>query len=165
MSLKRLKHSILRRLLNFPYLFPQYKIYNLLGVNYIGGGQKLCSHTLIGDYKNLYLYQNAEINSGCFIIAKDKIKVGTNSTIAYGATILTSANPNGPYNKLSNLYPKRTAPVVIGDDVWIGAKAIILPGVQIGDFSVVAAGSVVIKDVPSGVLVAGNPAEIKKKLR
>ena len=53
---------------------------------------------------------------------------------------------------------------MIGKDVWIGARAIILPGVHIGDYSVVAAGSVVTKDVPSGVLVAGAPAVIKKRL-
>ena len=58
-----------------------------------------------------------------------------------------------------------TAPVVIGDNVWIGANATILPGVTIGSMSVVAAGAVVTKDVPSGVLVAGNPAVIKKELR
>ncbi|MBR1461783.1 MAG: acyltransferase [Prevotella sp.] len=57
-----------------------------------------------------------------------------------------------------------TAPVVIEDNVWVGANATILPGVTIGSMSVVAAGAIVTKDVPSGVLVAGNPAVIKKKL-
>lgn len=80
-------------------------------------------------------------------------------------TVLTSANPNGPKNKLASIYPKLKAPVIIGEDVWVGANATILPGVTIDDFSVVAAGSVVTKNVPSGVLVAGNPAVIKKKLR
>ena len=90
--------------------------------------------------------------------------IGENSTLAYGATILTSANPNGPHNKLAALYPAKTAPVTIEDNVWIGANATILPGVTIGTMSVVAAGAVVTKDVPAGVLVAGNPAVIKKKL-
>lgn len=62
------------------------------------------------------------------------------------------------------IYPKVREEIVIGKDVWIGARAIILPGVHIGDYSVVAAGSVVTKDVPSGVLVAGAPAVIKKRL-
>ena len=57
-----------------------------------------------------------------------------------------------------------TAPVVIQDNVWVGANATILPGVTIGSMSVVAAGAIVTKDVPSGVLVAGDPAVIKKKL-
>lgn len=75
-----------------------------------------------------------EINSNCFLLAKDRIEIGENSTLAYGVTILTSANPNGPENKLSKLYPKMTAPVIIGADVWVGANATILPGVMIGDF-------------------------------
>jgi len=111
------------------------------------------------------LHRNAEINDWCKLLAKDRIEIGENSTLAYGATVLTSANPNGPHNKLSELYPAMTAPVVIGDNVWVGANATILPGVTIGCMSVVAAGAVVTKDVPSGVLVAGNPAVIKKKLR
>lgn len=120
---------------------------------------------MIGSYKNLYLHNNAEINSNCFLLAKDRIEIGENSTLAYGVTILTSANPNGPGNKLSELYPKMTAPVIIGADVWVGANATILPGVNIGDFSIIAAGAIVTKNVPSGVLVAGNPAVVKKKLR
>ena len=110
------------------------------------------------------MQKNAEINKRCLLLAKDRIEIGENSTLAYGVTILTSANPNGPHNKLAELYPAMTAPVVIGRDVWVGANATILPGVSIGDFSIVAAGSIVTRNVPSGVLVAGNPAIIKKQL-
>jgi acetyltransferase-like isoleucine patch superfamily enzyme len=56
------------------------------------------------------------------------------------------------------------APVVIGDDVWIGSRAMILKGVAIGDRAIVAAGAVVSKDVPADVVVAGNPARIVKEL-
>ena len=83
----------------------------------------------------------------------DSIKIGKNSTLAYQTTILTSANPNYPYNKLSELYPPMHAPVVIGDNVWVGARAVILPGVTIGDNVVIAAGSVVTKDVPDNQTV------------
>jgi maltose O-acetyltransferase len=51
-------------------------------------------------------------------------------------------------------------PVIIEDDVWIGARAILLPGVRVGSGSVVAAGAVVSRDVPAGVIVAGNPAQV-----
>ena len=57
-----------------------------------------------------------------------------------------------------------TTPVVIGDDVWIGANAVVLPGVHIGRHVVVAAGAVVTRDVPDGCVVAGVPATIKKRL-
>ena len=63
------------------------------------------------------------------------------------------------------IYPKVRDDIVIGKNVWIGARAIILPGVHIGDFSVVAAGSVVTEDIPPNVMVAGVPAKIKKELK
>ena len=57
-----------------------------------------------------------------------------------------------------------TKPVIIGDDIWIGANAVVLPGVSIGNHSVVAAGAVVTKDVPPHTLVAGVPAKIIKEI-
>jgi acetyltransferase-like isoleucine patch superfamily enzyme len=59
---------------------------------------------------------------------------------------------------------ERTAPVSIGNDVWIGCRCIVLKGVSIGDGAVVGAGSVVTKNVPAHTFVAGNPAQIKKKV-
>ena len=141
-------------------------VYRILGVRtktiddkYFIGNPKL-----IGSYSKLLMHDNSEIERNCFILAKEKIEIGENSTLAYGVTILTGADPNGPRNKLSKLYPPIKAPVTIGNDCWIGANSVILPGVTIGNYSVVAAGSIVTKDVPSGVLVAGNPAIIKKKI-
>jgi acetyltransferase-like isoleucine patch superfamily enzyme len=57
------------------------------------------------------------------------------------------------------------APITIGDDVWIGGHAVVLAGVTIGAGSVVAAGSIVSKDVPPGVLVAGNPAKVIRAIK
>ena len=148
-------------------IFKRYsrKWYELLGVQFLGKDQHFSSScTIVGKYNNLILHNNSEINSNCFLLVKDRVEIGENSTLAYGVSVITSANPNGPKNKLAQLYPKMTAPVIIGDDVWVGANAMLLPGVTIGNMSVVAAGAVVTKDVPSGVLVAGNPAIIKKKL-
>src|SRR5699024_10990714 len=93
----------------------------------------------VGDYCNLILSKNAEINKGCFLLAKAKIYIGENSTIAYQASLVTSANPNGPKNRLCRLYPSIKKSIHIGDNTWIGARAVILPGVKIGDFCVVAA--------------------------
>ena len=64
--------------------------------------------------------------------------------------------------KLRRLYSK--GPIVIGDNVWIGDKVIILDGVKIGNNSIIAAGTVVTKDVPDFCVVAGNPAKIIKNL-
>lgn len=56
----------------------------------------------------------------------------------------------------------RTAPVTIGNDVWIGMRSIIMPGVNIGDGSVIGAGAVVTKDVPAYAIVGGVPAKVIK---
>ena len=157
---------MLKRMCNMLILYKYRKIWNRkLGVQYVDGGGDMVGTRVVGDYHNIVLHKNSEINDGCYLLAKAKIEIGENSTLAYRVTVLTGADPNGPYNALSELYPPVKAPVIIGKDVWVGANSTILPGVTIGDFSVVAAGSVVTKDVPSGVLVAGVPAEVKKVLR
>lgn len=135
-----------------------------LGVNLANSSRVSADLKVIGKYSNLVFEKNTEINAGCFILAKDKIVLGINSTLAYQVTILTSANPNGPHNRLAKLYPKFHAPVIIGANTWIGAKAMILPGVTIGDFCVVAAGSVVTKDISDYTVVAGVPARVIKTL-
>jgi maltose O-acetyltransferase len=66
--------------------------------------------------------------------------------------------------KTRNSLLEYSKPVTIGDDVWIGGGTIICPGVTIGNGAVIAAGSVVIHDVPDNVMVAGNPAVIKKNI-
>ena len=160
-----IRNRILKRMCNMIFLYKYRKTWNKwLGVQYIDGGGDMVGTRVIGDYHNIVLHRNAEINDGCYLLAKDRIEIGRNSTLAYRVTVLTSADPNSPQNALSALYPSVKAPVIVGNDVWVGANSTILPGVTIGDFCVVAAGSVVTKDVPSGSLVAGVPATIKKKL-
>lgn len=162
--LDRLKTKALKNFINTPLVNRDSKRwYKCLGV--IGDNYRISSNiTVVGSYANLELGQNAEINTGCFLLSKDKIKIGDNSTLAYQATILTSSNPNGPHNKLAKIYPKYTAPVIIGDNTWIGARATILPGVIIGSYCVIAAGSVVTKDVPDFTVVGGVPARFIKNL-
>ncbi len=120
-------------------------------VSKVGGGKIICS-------------DNVCINAGSMLVAFVDIKIGKNSTLAYRSLLSTNANPNAPYNELCNLYPPVHKEIVIGDNVWIGANAVILPGVTIGNGVVVAAGSVVNCDIPDNVMVAGVPAKIKKQL-
>jgi len=120
--------------------------------------------TIVGDYKNIILGDNISIYNKGMLIANDRISIGENTAIAHQVLILTSSNPRGPHNKLAKVYPKMTAPVTIGHDTWIGARTTILPGVTIGNYCVVAAGSVVTRDVPDYTVVAGIPAKPVKKL-
>lgn len=117
----------------------------------------------IGNAK-VFMAEHAQINAHCMLLSARDIYIGRNSTLAYGVAVLTSANPNAPYNILCKIYPPLQAEVHIGDNVWVGARSVILPGVTIGNNVVVAAGSVVTKDVPNNVMVAGVPAVVKKSL-
>ena len=102
----------------------------------------------------------------------DRVTIGRYCSIARGVTIVASGEHN--YQAVAN-YPfaamfdgaidrdtSRKGPVTIGHDVWIGAHALILSGVRIGHGAVVAAGSVVSRDVPPYAIVAGVPARILK---
>lgn len=153
-------------LLAIPIINKKQFVYKILGVHSADTHCKyfIGNPMVIGSYQNLWMHENAEIERGCLLLAKDRIELGENTTLAYGVTILTHADPNGPKNRLSKLYPPKQAPVIIGRDCWIGANATILPGVTIGEGSVVAAGSVVTKDVPPHSMVAGVPAMVKKEI-
>ncbi len=92
------------------------------------------------------------------------VNIGNHVNLAQGITV-TALNHNfSDYNKRIDEQGVSTTPVVIGDDVWIGANAVILPGVTIGTHSVIAAGAVVTKDVPPHSLVAGVPAKVIKNI-
>jgi maltose O-acetyltransferase len=67
-------------------------------------------------------------------------------------------------NSLGSPYLTSSKPVVIGDNVWIGGNAIILPGVTIGNNTTIGAGSVVTKSIPDNVLAFGNPCSVKRTL-
>lgn len=92
------------------------------------------------------------------------VTIGSHVNLAQGITV-TALNHN--FEESSKRIDEQgvtTKPVIIGNDIWIGANAVLLPGVTIGDHSVVAAGAVVTKDAPPHSLVAGVPAKIIKKI-
>ena len=90
------------------------------------------------------------------------VTIGSHVNLAQGITV-TALNHNFANKNLRiDEQGVSTNPVTIGDDIWIGANAVILPGVKIGNHSVVAAGAVVTKDVPPHTLVSGVPAKIIK---
>ena len=92
------------------------------------------------------------------------VSIGSHVNLAQGITV-TALNHNfADTEKRIDEQGVSTTPVVIEDDVWIGANAVVLPGVRIGTHSVVAAGAVVTKDVPPHSIVAGIPAKIIKKI-
>src|SRR3546814_1619754 len=98
------------------------------------------------------------LNFNCVILDVCEVTIGDRTQIAPGVQILTADHPRDPAARATGLEFGR--PVRIGRNVWIGAGALILPGVTIGDDALVGAGSVVTRDVPAGATVAGNPARV-----
>jgi len=113
---------------------------------------------------SLEVGDNVFINHNCFISAdRSKISIGDNCLLANNVSIWCSnhdfKNPDVPISMQKRIMK----PVTIGKDVWCGSNSVILPGISIGSGSIVAAGSVVAKDVPPFSIVAGNPARVIKE--
>jgi acetyltransferase-like isoleucine patch superfamily enzyme len=109
----------------------------------------------VGAAKNgsLVLGERVFINTGATIVANHSIVVGDDCRIGDLAAIFDSN-----HHSVEPSRPTRIAPVRLGENVWVGRSAMILPGVTIGDHAVIAAGSIVTGDVPARTLMAGAPA-------
>lgn len=111
---------------------------------------------------NIYVGENFYANYDCVLLDVCEIHFGDNCMLAPGVHIYTATHPLNPIERISGAeYGK---PISIGDNVWIGGRAVINPGVTIGNNVVIASGAVVTKDFPDNVVVGGNPAKIIKKL-
>ncbi|CAM3820757.1 Nodulation protein L [Pseudomonas reidholzensis] len=109
---------------------------------------------------NLTVGANTFMNFNCVILDVLPVRIGDDCQIAPSVQIYTADHPLDPDVRRTGLESGR--PVTIGNNVWIGGGAIILPGVTIGDNAVVGAGSVVTRDVPAGAVVVGNPARVRQ---
>ena len=104
----------------------------------------------------LSIGEGSFVNHRSELIAHERVEIGRHCLLAWDVQVLDSDS-----HRVDGL--PHTAPVVIGDRVWIGCRATVLKGVTIGDGAVVAAGSVVTRDVPARALVAGNPARVVRE--
>ena len=115
------------------------------------------------DYgRNISVGDHFYANAGVVILDVCPVSIGDHCLIGPQAGIYTAAHPLEGAARRAGLEYGRA--VTIGDDVWIGGRAVITPGVTIGSDVVVAAGAVVTRDVPDHVVVAGNPAKIIRRL-
>ena len=124
------------------------------------------------DYgNNIYFGNNCEVNMNCTFLDDNKIVIGDNALIAPNVQIYTAFHPANAVERFGKpvedgsfaFCKTQTAPVIIGDNVWIGGGAIIMPGVTIGNNVVIGAGSVVTKDIPDDVIAYGNPCRVRKE--
>lgn len=113
---------------------------------------------------NIRLGDNAFINSDAFLMDDAPITIGADVRLGPGAKLMTALHPVDDHQRRREGW-ERAAPIVIEDNAWLGAGVIVGAGVRIGRNSVIGAGSVVLRDVPDHVLVAGNPAAVVRKLR
>ncbi len=104
---------------------------------------------------------NTRIHGSC-IHAFSRITIGKNCLIAANCQIMDASGHDLSFDDVANRINTSGSikPVIIQDSVWLGVNTIILPGVTIGQGAVIAAGSVVVKDIPPMVLAAGNPAKV-----
>lgn len=111
---------------------------------------------------NIFLGEDCFINFNCTILDEAKVSIGNNAFLGPNVSIYTACHPLDPDKR--NEFIEWAEPVEIGDNVWIGGNVTILPGVTLGDNVVVGAGSVVTKNFPSNVVIAGNPARIIRQI-
>lgn len=124
------------------------------------------------DYgNNIYFGNNCEVNMNCTFLDDNIIHIGDNALIAPNVQIYTAFHPTNSLERFGK--PKedgsfefcktQTAPVTIGNNVWIGGGAIIMPGVTIGNNVVIGAGSIVTKDIPDNSIAYGNPCQVMRE--
>jgi maltose O-acetyltransferase len=127
-----------------------------------GGDSVLLEPPFYCDYGvNITLGERVFFNFNCVVLDVCPVKIGSFTMFGPGVQILTPLHPLDAALRRKQEYG---TPVEIGDDVWVGGGALILPGVRIGSRSVIGAGSVVTRDVPEGVLAAGNPCRVIRKI-
>lgn len=111
---------------------------------------------------NQRLGSNVYFNVNCVLLDVMPISIGNDVLIGPGVHLYTACHPLSAKQRKTGLEFGR--PITIEDDVWIGGGAIVCPGVRIGAGAVIGAGSVVTRDVPSGVLAAGNPCRVIRRV-
>ena len=112
--------------------------------------------------KHVHFGNDVYANFNLTLVDDTHIYVGDNTMFGPNVTVATAGHPILP--QLRRKAYQYNMPVHIGKNCWIGAGAIILPGVTIGDNSVIGAGSIVTRDVPSGVVAVGNPCKVMRPI-
>ena len=127
-----------------------------------GGDSVVLEPPFFCDYGfNIELGERVFFNFNCVILDVCPVRIGSYTLFGPAVQILTPMHPLDAELRRGKEFGK---PVEIGSDVWVGGGAIILPGVVIGSRTVIGAGSVVTRDVPEGVLAAGNPCRVLREI-
>jgi maltose O-acetyltransferase len=127
-----------------------------------GGETVIMQPPFYCDYgSNIELGERVFFNFNCVVLDVCPVRIGDFTLFGPAVQILT---PMHPYNASLRRKQEFGKPVEIGSDVWVGGGALILPGVRIGSRTIIGAGSVVTRDIPDGVLAAGNPCRVIREI-
>ncbi len=114
------------------------------------------------DYgSNILLGERVFFNFNCVVLDVCEVRIGDYTLFGPAVQIYTATHPMNAELRRQQEFAK---PIAIGSDVWVGGGAILCPGVRIGSKSVIGAGSVVTRDIPNGVLAAGNPCRVIRQI-
>ncbi len=127
-----------------------------------GGAQVWMQPPFYCDYgTNIYLGQRVFFNFNCVILDVCEVRIGDFTLFGPSVQIYTATHP---LDAAARRTEEMGRPITLGSDVWVGGGAIICPGVTIGSRAVIGAGSVVTRDVPEGVVAAGNPCKVIRRI-
>lgn len=130
----------------------------------IGDNVSIHDNVYFFNIENMKFGNNVSIHPMCYFQASGGIEIGNDVSIAHGVTLMTQNHSYEDRSIPIKDQPIISKPIIIEDNVWIGAKATVLYGRRVGKNSVIAAGAVVTKDVPPNTVVAGVPARVIKEL-
>lgn len=145
-----------------PFNIPKAKLlFKLMGIRY--SGLAYMEPPFRCEYGNhIELGKDFYANTNCVIIDVGKVKIGDNVMFGPNVSVITAGHPVHPVARKSAY--EYGIPVTIGNNVWLGAGVIVLPGVNIGDNVVIGAGSVVTKDIPPNAIAVGNPCRVLREI-
>ena len=112
--------------------------------------------------KNTHFGNNVYANFNLTLVDDTDIFVGDNVMFGPNVTLATAGHPINPDLRIKAA--QFNIPITIGNNVWLGAGVVVMPGVNIGDNSVIGAGSVVTKDIPANVVAVGNPCRVMREI-
>lgn len=124
----------------------------------IGKGLVIKNNVCIKFPWKLTLGDNVWLGEGCWIDNLDKVTIGNNVCISQGALLLT-----GNHDYTSKSFDYRNAPIIVEDGAWIGAKAVVCPGVTVRSHAILTVASIVTKEMEAYGIYQGNPAKIIRK--
>ena len=133
------------------------ELFGKIGENFLIEQPFMCDYGY-----NIEIGENFYANHNLIILDCNKVKFGKNVFIAPNCSFYTASHPLD--YSIRNEGLEYAKPIEVGDNVWIGGNVVVLPGVKIGNNSVIGAGSIVTKDIPDNVLAYGNPCRIVKNI-